>query len=175
VRLAATDVSVVIDSLNDIPIVVERAMWWPGPTLATWSEAHSSGGQTLAVPQWLAAGGESGGTRGAATYVLIANTGSTGVDVDVTVLFEDRAAVTRRVTLAPDSRYGFDVVEIFPEAAHRRYGVLVDGRDAGAAIVVERATYWSAPGGFWAAGVSASAMPVHPSLTLHADTSAQGR
>ena len=32
--------------INGVPIIVERAMWWPGPTAATWSEAHNSAGTT---------------------------------------------------------------------------------------------------------------------------------
>jgi hypothetical protein len=38
-RLAGTDVSASIASTNGVPIVVERAMWWPSPH---WYEGHVS-------------------------------------------------------------------------------------------------------------------------------------
>ena len=41
-RLANTAVSTVIESLNGVPVIAERAMWWPG---AGWLEAHNARGQ----------------------------------------------------------------------------------------------------------------------------------
>lgn len=159
-QLASTGVSTTINSENGVPIVVERAMWWPGPTASNWLEAHASAAVTSTAAKWLLAGGESGGTRGAATYVLVANTASLGAVVDLTVLFGDRTPVTRAVAVEATSRYGFDVTTIFPEAVGRTYGVLVEGRDPGAALVVERATYWNGGAPFWGAGTNAVALPL---------------
>jgi hypothetical protein len=39
-------------------IIVERAMWWPGPTSATWHEAHNSPGTTQTGTRWALAEGE---------------------------------------------------------------------------------------------------------------------
>ena len=161
-RLASTPVSTIIQVENGVPVVVERAMWWPGPTAATWAEAHASAGVVESASRWLAAGGESGGVRGAATWVLVANTADTPAPVTITVLFEDRVPVSADVTVAATSRYGFDVVSVFPDAAGRRYGVLVEGAP-GASLVVERATYWDGIGGFWGAGVNAGALPLRTS------------
>ena len=44
--LANTAVAATMASQNGVPIIVERAMWWPGPTPATWGEAHVSAGST---------------------------------------------------------------------------------------------------------------------------------
>ncbi len=162
-RLASSAVSTIVQSENGVPVVVERAMWWPGPTAATWAEAHASTGVTEAGSRWLAAGGESGGARGAATWLLVANTAPTPVEVTITVLFEDRAPVSATVTVGATSRYGFDVAAIFPDAVGRRYGLLVDA-GSGASLVVERATYWNGVGGFWAAGVNAVAFRVGSGL-----------
>ena len=43
-RLRDTAVSATLTSLNGVGIIVERSMWWPGPTAATWQEAHNSFG-----------------------------------------------------------------------------------------------------------------------------------
>jgi hypothetical protein len=159
-RLVSTDVSVVVESQNGVPVVVERAMWWPGPTAATWTEAHVAAGVTDPAARWVAAGGESGGTRGASTYLLVANTGGATEVANVTLLFENRAPITRTLTVGPTSRSGFDVLSLFPEVANQRYGVLVEAQDPAAPLIVERATYWSAAGGFWSAGVDAVALPL---------------
>jgi hypothetical protein len=153
-------VSVIVQSQNAVPVVVERAMWWPGPTAVTWDEAHVSAGVTTAAARWLAAGGESGGARHASTYVLVANTGAQGAAVDIAILFEDRSPVTRSLMLEGTSRFSVDVVSLFPETAGRTYGVLVEAADPATPLVVERATYWNAAGAFWAAGVNAVARPL---------------
>ena len=41
-RLANTAVSTTVQS--SLPVIVERAMWWPGPTPASWHEGHNSPG-----------------------------------------------------------------------------------------------------------------------------------
>jgi hypothetical protein len=159
-RLADTAVSVVLESLNGVPVVVERAMWWPGPTAASWEEAHVSAGVTAPAARWLAAGGESGGSRGTATYLLLANTLPIDSDVDVTLLFEDRPPVTHALTIGATSRVGLDVAAVFPDAGGRQYGLLVEAHDPNARLVVERAAYWNEGGRFWAAGVNAVARPL---------------
>ena len=60
-----------VRSTNGVPIVVERAMWWPQPN---WYEAHHAPGLTVTGTRWALAEGETGGVDGAETYVLIANT-----------------------------------------------------------------------------------------------------
>ena len=62
-RLADTAVSTEIRSTNGVPVIVERAMWWPGPTPATWFEAHNSAGATQTSTLWALAEGEEGGPR----------------------------------------------------------------------------------------------------------------
>ena len=41
--LADAAMSTTVQSINDVPLVVERAMWWPGDS-TTWHEAHNSAG-----------------------------------------------------------------------------------------------------------------------------------
>jgi len=61
-RLADTAVSTIVESTAGVPIIVERAMWWPGPTSATWTEAHDSAGSTVTGEVWALAEGEQGGS-----------------------------------------------------------------------------------------------------------------
>ena len=60
--LANAAVSTRVTSTNGVPIIVERAMWWPGPTSATWQEAHNSPGETTTGTRWAIAEGEIGWT-----------------------------------------------------------------------------------------------------------------
>ena len=91
--LANAAVSTRLTSTNGVPIIVERSMWWPGPTSATWQEAHNSPGETVTGTRWAMAEGETGGPRETETYVLVANTSALTGTVRATVLFEDGTVV----------------------------------------------------------------------------------
>ena len=54
-RLENTPVSIIVESKNNQPIVVERAMWWPSPN---WYEGHISAGTTTTGTKWALAEGE---------------------------------------------------------------------------------------------------------------------
>ena len=157
--LADAALSTRITSTNDVPIIVERAMWWPGPTAATWQEAHNSPGETTTGTRWAMAEGEVGGPRDTETYVLIANTSAFAGEARVTVLFDDGTpAVTRTFPLAANSRSNIAPAADFPETAGKRFGMLVESIGATPAqIVVERAMYSDANGVKWAAGSNALA------------------
>ncbi len=158
--LANTAVSTTITSTNDVPIVVERAMWWPGPTSATWQEAHNSPGATVTGTLWALAEGEQGGASARETYVLIANASSFAGQATVTVLFEDGTTAEKTIALPPSSRTNVnmpaDFPAEFPAGANRRFGLLIESVGATPAeIVVERAMYSNAGGVTWAAGTNA--------------------
>lgn len=152
--LADTAVATRVRSTNGVPVIVERAMWWPGDG-STWHEGHNSVGATQAGTRWALADGEAGGAQLTETYVLIANTSTFAGMASVTLVFEDGGTSSRDVPLPASSRTSIPVGLIFPEADGRRFGVVVDsvGTPA-AAIVVERAMYSDAPGARWAAGSS---------------------
>jgi hypothetical protein len=155
-RLADTAVSTTVVSLNDVPIIVERAMWWPGDD---WHEAHNSPGATTTGTAWAMAEGEVDSSRNLDTYILIANTSASSATVDVTLFFEDGSSSQRRYQDLPaHSRFNVSVAHQFPNAAGRRFGALVESLgDPAAEIVVERAMYWDAAGQSWAAGTNALA------------------
>ncbi len=162
-RLRNTAVSTVVRSLNGVPILVERAMWWPGPTAATWMEAHNSPGATATGTRWGLADGELGKVgEGPDTYILVANTSAAAGNVRVTLFFDDGTpAAVRTFTVAGNSRFNVDVRTYFPEATFKRFGALVESLD-GRQIVVERAMYSNAGGVFWAAGSNALATRLTP-------------
>jgi len=141
--LADVAVSTTIKSINAVPLIVERAMWWPGPTAATWHEAHNSPGATTTGLRWALADGAVGGPTNAETYVLIANTSAVAGEAKVTVLHEDGSAPEARTfALLPSSRSNVSVAAEFPSTVGRRFAVLVESLGTSpAALVVERAMY----------------------------------
>ncbi len=157
-RLADTAVSTTVRSTNGVPIIVERAMWWPGGPGA-WYEAHNSPGATATGTRWAVAEGEVDPARNLETYVLIANTSPTPATVTVTLRFEDGTSATRTYAdLPPRSRFNVPVGVFFPEATGRTFGAVVESvGPTPAQIVVERAIYWDAAGLRWAAGTNALA------------------
>ena len=159
--LANTAVSTTMTSLDGVPIIVERSMWWPGPTAATWTEAHNSAGSTATGTLWVMAEGEQGGPNGVETYLTVANTSAFAGLAKVTLLFEDGAApVETTVPLAANSRTNVyppaDFAAAFPAGSHRRFAAIVESIGATPAqVVVERPMYWNANGVTWAAGTNA--------------------
>lgn len=86
--LAGASVGVSLRGLSGAAFAAERAMWWPGPTPATWYEAHAGAGTVERGYRWVSPSGEVAGPFPTATYSLIAN--------------EDNVARRVRVQLLPD-------------------------------------------------------------------------
>ncbi|MGE3842763.1 MAG: hypothetical protein AB7I50_14395 [Vicinamibacterales bacterium] len=175
--LADAAVSTTITS--DVPLVAERAMWWPGST-DMWAEAHNSAGAAETGVKWGFADGEQGFAHEAETYVLVANTSAHNGTARVTLHFEDGTSVQKDIELLANSRTNIPIGVVYdgarsaeglPERSgfgfgtdplNRRFGVIIEslplGEQAAVQIVVERSTYWNGPGAaFWAAGTNALA------------------
>jgi hypothetical protein len=160
-RLAKTAFAVEIRSTNGVPVVAERAMWWPGPTASTWEEAHANMGSAVTATRWATADVEVGGPSSVATFLLIANTTAAAGLVKVTLVFEDAPGTTasRTFRMNPTSRLNVDVGVEFPEARGRRAAAFIESVGSPTlALFVERATYWNADGRMWGAGTAASAV-----------------
>ena len=146
-----------------VPIVVERAMYWPGD-MSTWSEAHNSFGVTETATRWGLSEGRVGGPHGFETYVLLANATGTDAVVKLTFLREAGSPVEKTVTVAATSRFNVVVNTDVPElSAGERFGVLVEsqpvsGVPGGVPISVERAMYWNSGTESWAGGTNATAV-----------------
>ena len=160
--LADVALSTTVESLNGVPLVVERTMWWPGDG-TTWYEAHNSSGATETGTKWAMAEGEVGGSRNAQTYVLVANTSTWPGRARVTVLLEDGTSRTSIYPLRPQSRTSAAIGPDFGAAVEgKRFSVIVEslGATDGAPVpqvVVERAMYSDAGGVPMAAGTNALA------------------
>lgn len=153
-QLADTAVSTWVRAIDDVPVIVERAMWWPG-AWPTWHEAHHSAGATATGTRWALAEGEVGGPHDVNTYALVANTSLAGAQVQVTLFFEDGGSAARTFFVGARSRFNVDTGAAFPGAMGRRFATLVESvGQAPAQLVVERGMYWNAAGQRWAAGTS---------------------
>jgi hypothetical protein len=157
--LLDTPVSTIVQSMNDVPVLVERAMWWPK---GNWYEGHLTAGSTTTGTKWAIADGlVSPGDNGNETYILIANTSATAGTATVTLYFSNTITtppLTRTVDLQPNSRVNVPVSAMFPETLGtdgQRYGFGAVVESNGPEIVVERATYGNANGVVWARGASA--------------------
>jgi hypothetical protein len=130
-----------------VPIVVERAQYWPDPA-PNWYEAHNSFGVTSTATRWGLAEGRAGLDAGYQTYILLANPNTDPVNVEITFLREN-------FEVRPSSRFnvavgGADV----PEITNERFGAIVS---ASLPIAVERAMYSDLNGVTWQAGPNATA------------------
>ena len=95
--LADAALSSTVASTNGVPIIVERAMWWPGDG---WAEGHNSAGATTTGTAWALAEGEVGGARSTETYLLIANTSAFAGSATVTLYFEDGTSTAKHLRAA---------------------------------------------------------------------------
>ena len=125
-ELANTALGATFRVTNGVPVIVERAMWWPGEA-GTWQEGHNSFGATETGEKWGLAEGEVGGANSTETYILLANTSGTAGLVRVTLTFEDGSPqVTRDINVAANSRANVAVAFDFPEAVGKRFGAVVE-------------------------------------------------
>ncbi len=148
--LADTAVSMSLQSTNGVPIIAERAMWWPH--VQPWHEAHNSAGSTVTGTRWGLADGERGaGDEDTQTYILVANTSAAAAALRVTLLLESGAPLVREYTVPGNSRFNVPVGDHFALAPGTRFSAVVETTNA-VPIVVERAMYWNADGIIWAAG-----------------------
>jgi hypothetical protein len=162
-RLADTPVSVIVESTNNQPVVVERAMWWPK---GQWHEAHVTAGATETGTRWAVAEGEVERAANQVdvlteTYLLIANTSPRDGTATVTLAPETGIGfpVTFQVDLKASSRVSVPLSEYLTGTpligSALKYGANIqsDGVD----IVVERAMYKNAGGITWSWGTAALA------------------
>jgi hypothetical protein len=152
-RLANAAFSTVVTA--DVPVVSERAMYWPGDD-TPFGEGHASSGLTTTALEWVLAEGRVGGPSAYTTYILLANPTSTAANVSVNFLRENGATVGKSVTVEPNSRFNIDVAAMAPELQNQSFGTWIEVTN-NVPIAVERSMYWNAEGRFWAGGSNALA------------------
>jgi hypothetical protein len=144
------DTAVSASVTASLPVVVERAMYWPG-NWATWYEGHASAAVAQPGTKWALAEGEVGGSSSFMSYVLIANPNGQDASVRVTLLRANGAApVVSTYTVAANSRL---TLYQFPLASGERFGAVVESTN-GITIVAERSMYWNANGLYWSGGTN---------------------
>jgi len=123
---------------SNVPIVVERSMWWPGPTAASWQESHASAGATNPGVKWAVPDVD------LESYILIANTSPFEALLSVRVVREQGAASSeRRFTVPASSRFTLTSREL-PSGCCGRAGAIIESVGPNPArIVVETSTYSS--------------------------------
>jgi hypothetical protein len=139
---------------STVPIIVERAQYWPDPA-PNWYEAHNSFGVTATGTRWGLAEGRVGTSSAYQTFILLANTNNNPVDVAIAFLREDGTSFVKNFIVQPSSRFnvavgGADV----PELANERFSAVIT---ASHPIAVERAMYSDLSGVTWQAGTNATA------------------
>jgi hypothetical protein len=135
--LAATDVSAVIESMNGVPIIVERAMY--SSAAGTFAAGHDSAGVTAQSLNWFFAEGATGGFFD--TFLLFANPNASAANVHATYLLPGGQTVERDYVLPPNSRR---TINVQLEDA-RLNATAVSTRLAstnGVSVLAERAMWW---------------------------------
>ena len=155
--LAGEDVSASISA--PLPIIVERAMYWPGVNPAGWIEAHASAGVTSTGAMWALAEGEKGGALSFSTFVLFANPSATAAQVKVTLLRAGGRTELPVFTVNPGTRATRSTADWTQLGNGEKFGVLVESTN-GVPIVVERAMYWNGGGVFWGGGSNETAVKI---------------
>jgi hypothetical protein len=147
-----TDVSARVTSTNGVPIIVERAMYWP----EVWAEAHASAGVTQTGTLWALADGELGGSLSYDTYILFANPNATDAIVKVKVLRASGTPTDFQFVVPANSR-ATQQASMIGAVAGEQFGLLVESIND-IPIVVERAMYWNGGGQFWGGGTNETAV-----------------
>jgi hypothetical protein len=138
---------------STVPIIVERAQYWPDPP-SNWYEAHNSFGVTSTGTRWGLAEGRVGLDAGYQTYILLANPNSSAVDVTIMFLREDGTTLTKTFGVQASSRFNVAAGAEVPELVNERFSAVIT---ATLPIAVERAMYSDRAGVTWQAGTNATA------------------
>jgi hypothetical protein len=148
--LEYTDVSASITATQ--PIVAERSMYWPGQW-GQWYEGHNSTALSAIGTSWALAEGETGGTRNAISYILMANPTEQDATVTVTILRDNNLPplVVAKIVKA-NSRLTLTSTDL-ALASGETFGALIDSTN-GVPIAVERAMYWDSATKHWSAGTN---------------------
>jgi hypothetical protein len=148
----------VVTSLNDVPVAVERAVWGGG---APFIDGHASQGLATPALRWGLNGGEANAAAGADTFVLMVNPTVDDATARVRLVFDDGTSSTPLVVPVPaQRRANVSVATQIPSSNGRRFSILVESVGGEPVpLVVERSTYTS-PGSLWRAGSNEVGTPL---------------
>jgi len=136
--LAATDVSAVIQSVNGVPIIAERAMYFTPAGQPSFTGGSDSAGVTAPNGHWFFAEGATGGFFN--MFLLLANPSATNTaNATVSYLLENGTVIPVHHTLPPNSRQTYNVADEAPALKSANMSTVVD---SDVPIVAERSMYW---------------------------------
>lgn len=149
--------SVWVSVVSDLPIVVERAMWWPHNQ--PWYGGHSAPGTSDPQTAWVIPEGGVGGPASESTYVLIANPSASAVTVELTLVNDAGTTTTQTVGIGAETRLTLDLAATFGLTAGQ-FSLFVQSLGAPAVpIVVDYSRYSSGDGRIWTTGSTSRAVP----------------
>jgi hypothetical protein len=135
--LSATDVSAVITSLNDVPIIAERAMYFSKPG-QDFAGGHDSAGVTAPSGHWFFAEGATGSFFD--MFLLLANPDpSQTAHVTLSYLLDDGTVIPVAHDVPPNSRVTYNVALEDSRLASAEMSTVVD---SAVPILAERSMYW---------------------------------
>ena len=137
------------------PIVAERITYWPDPA-TSWSEAHSSFGETIVGVKWGLAEGRVGGPEPSETYLMLHNSLIDTSNITATFFRTGGAAPVVKTFSIPPGRFTLNVNSMVPELANEEFSTQI-AVTSGPPINVEGAIYWDALGVPFAGGVAIAA------------------
>lgn len=127
---------------SDVPVVAERAMYWPT------GDGHVGLGATEPATRWalphLPVGAQAiaSVTLNRDSYILIENPRTTAANVTLTVLREQGAPIVKTYTVPPQRRVTLNLRAEVPALRDEAVGAIVESTN-GTPIVVEGSVYWS--------------------------------
>lgn len=139
------NVSAVLHSRDESPILVERAMYLATPG-RTFGAGHASAAVPATATQWFFAEGATGSYFD--LYLLIANPGTTAAQVRVDYLLPSGIPISRTYAVDARSRYTIFVEAEHATLADTAVSMLVTSLN-GEGIIAERAMWWPGGGGTW--------------------------
>jgi hypothetical protein len=158
---------------STLPVVAERAQYWPGPP-SDWYEAHNAFGVHTLGRTWGLAEGRVGNPAGFPpsayqTYILLVNPGDQPATVRIQFLRSDGMPPLEKTFVVPATgRFNVRIAgpetpsnDNVPELTDTTFGAVIS---ASRPIAVERAMYGNAPGQVWASGTDATAARLPDSL-----------
>jgi subtilisin-like proprotein convertase family protein len=147
--LDATPVSVIVSSLDLLPLGVERTMSWDASAYG----GHGEAAVEQPRPKWYFAEGSQGFFH---TYILVLNPNAAAATTTITFLPESGAPVVRTFPMAALSRLVVDAGSV-PEIVNRSFGITVESTQA---IVAERSMYFGdTPTRLFAGGHASAGVP----------------
>ncbi len=142
--LALTDVSAVITSTNDVPIIAERSMYLyvEGQPFGA---GHNSAGIVEPHANWFLAEGATGSFFD--MFVLVANPNDRAADISATYLLPDGTTLQRQYTVAANSRFNIWVDYEDALLADTAVSTTIESTN-GVPVIVERTMWWPGVGGW---------------------------